>query len=74
MMKIMENLVEQFEALVGKGDEVAVRKFAIDHFAEFPPEVQQKLAVELLDEALEHESVRDLKQRVATEIGSLEGE
>lgn len=46
-------LTEGLEAALRAGDEAAARAFVLEHFTEFPDEVQQALALDIVSEALD---------------------
>jgi len=51
-----EELLAQMEKLVEAGDTKALETFALEHFKEFPEEVQSKLLFSFFNETLEKEA------------------
>lgn len=73
----MNNALEQLKTLLATGSEDQVMDFIAEHFAEFPEETQQKLAAELLRDALveenkERATIVALKEEAVEMIRALE--
>lgn len=72
------DLNEQLQSLLDSGDEAGARKLVIEHFKQFPPEIQQRFAVDLFAEALDArteatEAAVQLKQDIAEAITDIQG-
>ena len=55
MAMTSEELLAEMERLVEAGDKQALERFALDHFIEFPEDVQGKILSGFLSETLEAE-------------------
>ncbi|OGG80666.1 hypothetical protein A3A39_03160 [Candidatus Kaiserbacteria bacterium RIFCSPLOWO2_01_FULL_54_13] len=62
-----EELRKQLDVLLEAGDEKALERFVLDHFTEFPEDVQGKLALSFYTDALEKEAadgkVMDIQEK-----------
>ena len=62
-----EELRTEVERLIDAGDEAALEKFALDHFAELPEDIQGKALLGFISEALEKNAadadVLDMKEK-----------
>lgn len=70
-------LIDKLGQLMEGGDEKAARKFIIEHFDEFPADVQGELAVELFREAMqsdlsEREAIAKLKEEAIEAMEALD--
>ncbi len=55
-MSDTNSLYNEFARLVELGDEAKVRQFVVDHFQEFPEDIQGKLTLAFFEEALSNEA------------------
>ncbi len=67
MAMTQQELLAEMERLLEKGDEKALEAFTLEHFKEFPEDVQGKLLLSFYTEALEKEAgepgIADIQQQ-----------
>lgn len=73
---MQSELLTRFSAIVGSGDENAARAFLIEHFLEFPEDIQEGIAFAFLQEELQEgearrAAVRDLQAKALAVLGEL---
>lgn len=70
-------LYDEFRELTEKGDETNARQFLIDHFAEFPEDVQGDIVVAFFEEAItdtskETEALDKIREDTLEEVKAME--